>query len=269
MVATLTPAAHAGASAATSPRPVARCARSSPTSGSLEKRRRRAGAHRGAGRARADSSDRVAAARAACGWDLTVADERSGELPAPHADGDRDAAGDGTPAAGSCARRSRSGAAWLASSLDHVTKRFGDVDRRRRPDARHRRPRSSSCCSARRAAASRPRLRMIAGLEDPTDGHHPHRRPRRQRRRAQGPRHRDGVPELRALPAHDGAPEHRVPAADAQMPSAEERRTLVDDAARILGLDELLDRKPGAALRRAAPAGRARPGDRAPPGRRS
>ena len=32
---------------------------------------------------------------------------------------------------------------------------------------------------------------------------HPDRRPRRHRRPAQGPRHRDGVPELRAVPAHD------------------------------------------------------------------
>ena len=35
-----------------------------------------------------------------------------------------------------------------------------------------------------------------------------HRRRRRQREGAEGPRHRDGVPELRALPAHDGAREH-------------------------------------------------------------
>ena len=47
-------------------------------------------------------------------------------------------------------------------------------------------------------------LRMIAGLEDITDGE------LRDRRRAwstssapQGPRHRDGLPELRAVPAHD------------------------------------------------------------------
>ena len=53
-------------------------------------------------------------------------------------------------------------------------------------------------------------LRMIAGLEEITAGRHPHRRPRRQRRAAQGPRHRDGLPELRPLPAHDGVQEHGV-----------------------------------------------------------
>jgi ABC-type sugar transport system ATPase subunit len=51
-------------------------------------------------------------------------------------------------------------------------------------------------------------LRMIAGLEPD------HRRRDRHRRRVvnmstrRRPRHRHGVPELRALPAHDGAPEH-------------------------------------------------------------
>ena len=73
----------------------------------------------------------------------------------------------------------------------------------------------------------------------------PHRRPRRQRRAAQGARHRDGVPELRALPAHDRLRQHGVRAEAAKMPKAEidER---VREAARILGLDELLDRKPTA-----------------------
>ena len=47
-------------------------------------------------------------------------------------------------------------------------------------------------------------------------GHHrrqaDHRRQRRQRQGAQGPRHRDGVPVLRALPAHDRRREHGLPA---------------------------------------------------------
>src|SRR5437899_2106382 len=41
----------------------------------------------------------------------------------------------------------------------------------------------------------------------PRRGHrwrHLHRRPPRQRRSPEGPRHRDGLPELRAVPAHDG-----------------------------------------------------------------
>ena len=51
-------------------------------------------------------------------------------------------------------------------------------------------------------------LRMIAGLEDISEGELTHRRQRGQRQGAAGPRHRDGVPELRALPAHDRAGEH-------------------------------------------------------------
>ena len=46
-------------------------------------------------------------------------------------------------------------------------------------------------------------LRMIAGLEEVTDGEICDRRPRRHRPRAAEPRHRDGLPDLRALPAHD------------------------------------------------------------------
>ena len=51
-------------------------------------------------------------------------------------------------------------------------------------------------------------LRMIAGLEDISDGRAAHRRRGRQRQGAEGPRHRDGLPELRAVPAHDRAREH-------------------------------------------------------------
>ena len=51
-------------------------------------------------------------------------------------------------------------------------------------------------------------LRMIAGLEEITGGEIAHRRQGRQRRAAEGARHRDGVPELRALSAHDGARQH-------------------------------------------------------------
>ncbi len=65
-----------------------------------------------------------------------------------------------------------------------------------------------------------------------------------QRPRVEGPRHRDGVPELRAVPAHDGAREHglfslRLRRADKQ--TTDQR---VDNAARILNLDALLDRYP-------------------------
>ena len=47
-------------------------------------------------------------------------------------------------------------------------------------------------------------LRMIAGLENITSGDDLDRRAGGERRAAEGARHRHGVPELRALSAHDG-----------------------------------------------------------------
>ena len=46
-------------------------------------------------------------------------------------------------------------------------------------------------------------LRMAAGLEATQAAEDPDRRPRRHDVAADRARHRDGVPELRALPAHD------------------------------------------------------------------
>ena len=87
-------------------------------------------------------------------------------------------------------------------------------------------------------------LRMVAGLEEITDGVvrigdqvvndlSPKR-----------PRHRDGLPELRALPAPHGVRQHRVSAQD-----REGRPRTRSDAAstrppRILDLEPLLERKP-------------------------
>ena len=53
-------------------------------------------------------------------------------------------------------------------------------------------------------------LRMIAGLEQITGGEIAIGGTRRQQSAAQGARHRHGVPELRALPAHDRARQHGV-----------------------------------------------------------
>ncbi len=72
------------------------------------------------------------------------------------------------------------------------------------------------------------------------------RRPGRQRRPPEGPRHRDGVPELRAVPAHDGAP--RTSASPSSCASAPEGRDRASGCRRRRGsleLDEYLDRKPG------------------------
>ena len=49
-------------------------------------------------------------------------------------------------------------------------------------------------------------LRMLAGFEMPTDGEHPDRRPGHGRRAAEQAAGQHGVPVLRRVPAHDGAP---------------------------------------------------------------
>ena len=85
---------------------------------------------------------------------------------------------------------------------------------------------------------------MIAGLEEITDGHAAHRRPGRQRRRPQGSRHRDGLPELRALSAHDRPREPRVRAQAAQGPEGRDRASGSRKPPRSLELGKLLDRKP-------------------------
>ena len=91
-----------------------------------------------------------------------------------------------------------------------------------------------------------------------------HRRHPGQRRHALEPRHRDGVPGLRALPAHDRLRQHGVRARDAghpqgrdRAPGAARRRHAADravPAAQAQG-----------ALRRPAPARRDGPGDGAQP----
>ena len=53
-------------------------------------------------------------------------------------------------------------------------------------------------------------LRMVAGLEDITDGTLRISGPGRERRLSERPRHRHGLPELRPLPAHDCGREHRL-----------------------------------------------------------
>ena len=57
---------------------------------------------------------------------------------------------------------------------------------------------------------------MLAGFEDPTSGTITLEGRRLEQRAGAPARHRHGVPELRAVPAHDGRREPRVPAADAR-----------------------------------------------------
>ena len=59
-------------------------------------------------------------------------------------------------------------------------------------------------------------LMMLAGFETATHGEITPRRPADQQHPAAQARHRHGVPELRAVPAHDGRREPRLPAAGAQ-----------------------------------------------------
>ena len=59
-------------------------------------------------------------------------------------------------------------------------------------------------------------LRMLAGLEEVNDGKIYIGDRDITNAAAQGPGHRDGVPELRALPAHDGRRQHGVRPEDGQ-----------------------------------------------------
>ena len=107
-------------------------------------------------------------------------------------------------------------------------------------------------------------LRMLAGLEDDQRRHDRDRRQGRQRHRIEGSRHRDGVPELRALSAHDGRRQHGLQPAPAQ------GRCGADRAARRAGGQDPEPRQlspplPARAVGRAAPARRDGARDRARP----
>ena len=88
-------------------------------------------------------------------------------------------------------------------------------------------------------------LRMIAGPGGDHRRRDLDRRRRGQRRAAARPRHRHGVPELRALPAHERVRQHGVRPEAAEDPEGRDQAR-VDEAARILDIDALLDRKPKA-----------------------
>ena len=66
-------------------------------------------------------------------------------------------------------------------------------------------------------------LRMVAGLEDITDGELKIGGQVVNDKTPEGARHRDGVPELRALPAHDGAREHGLRAQAGQGAAGRDR----------------------------------------------
>ena len=87
---------------------------------------------------------------------------------------------------------------------------------------------------------------MIAGLEDISGGTLADRRPARQRRAAGQARHGDGVPELRALSAHDGGREHGLRAEARGHAEAGSAAGAWARAAEILRISHLLQRKPKA-----------------------
>ena len=109
-------------------------------------------------------------------------------------------------------------------------------------------------------------LRMIAGLEEISSG------TLRIGDRvvndvaAQGSRHRDGLPELRALPAHDRPRQPRVRAQAAQGPEGRDRPAGQGDGGDHPARQAARPQAEGA-VRRPAPARRARPGDRPRAGR--
>ena len=98
------------------------------------------------------------------------------------------------------------------------------------------------------AAAADRRLLRAGRRRDPL------RRPHGQRRAAARARHRHGVPELRALAAHDGVRERRLRAEAAQDPAGRDRGAGRAPSSRRSSSPGLGDRYPGPALRRAAAA---------------
>jgi len=100
-----------------------------------------------------------------------------------------------------------------------------DEDARRQDGTSTSGERSSSCWSARPGAASRRTLRMVA----PGSRRSRPARSRigdrgRQRPAAEGPRQRDGFPELRPVPAHDRVRQHGVRPEMRKFPEARDRQ---------------------------------------------
>ena len=89
-------------------------------------------------------------------------------------------------------------------------------------------------------------LRIIAGLEDDHPTGPSKSATGRQRRAAQGSRHRDDLPELCPLPADDRGAEPGVRPADAQDTEERDRAPRPRMRPSILGLEPYLARKPAA-----------------------
>ena len=87
-------------------------------------------------------------------------------------------------------------------------------------------------------------LRMIAGLEEVTDGTIAIGGRDVTHGRAQGPGHRHGVPELRPLPPHDRGPGTSATRSSWPGTPKDEIDRRVAEVAEVLQLTEVLDRRP-------------------------
>ena len=106
-------------------------------------------------------------------------------------------------------------------------------------------------------------LRTIAGLETPDGGTLEIAGKDRQLCPPARPRHRHGVPELRALPLHERVREHRLRPARPQDARRRRSTTRVKRAADMLGITPAAGAPAAPAVRRPAPARRHRPRHRA------
>ena len=139
-------------------------------------------------------------------------------------------------------RRRSSGRQWIGVPAHRLVWVDGHrPDGERQQDLRERLPRHPRSQSRHRRSgvlgARRPvGLRQVDGAAHGGRARDDHRRrdedrrPRRQRRAAEGPRHRHGLPELRAVPAHDRGRQHRVRAEAG--PGAQGRDQAARDARR-------------------------------------
>ena len=107
-------------------------------------------------------------------------------------------------------------------------------------------------------------LRMVAGLEVISRGDDLDRRARRQRPAAEGTRHRDGVPELRAVPAHVACSTTWRSASSSRRCRRRRSTSACTTRRASSGSTELLEPQAQGALGRAAPARRDGPRHRAP-----
>ena len=88
-------------------------------------------------------------------------------------------------------------------------------------------------------------LRIIAGLETPSDWRGLDRRPPGRPAAAARARHRDGVPELRRLPAPDRVREHRLRPAHEEAAAGARSSERVTRTAELMHIEQLLKRYSG------------------------